>query len=117
MFGKEKEAKPLPNSFLNQMMEDDDFEVDNNEEIDTDITTQVFTVQSETVLVIEKISTTFAPYFIVVVGLYLYEKAWLLGIILMTLGIISLLKINLEKIDSFLTWLKQTLGYDTNEEI
>lgn len=116
MFGKEKEIKPVSNSFLNQMMEDEDFEADNTEEIDTEVTIQTLNKQLQTVIIIEKISSVFAPYFLIIVGLDIYDRTWFLSMIFLSIGTISLLKITKEKVDNFLTWLKQALGYEQNQE-
>jgi hypothetical protein len=62
----------------------------------------------EAVNVIEKISGIFSPYFIVLVGLFLYEDNVLVGLALIVVGIFSLLKLSwqdlrpiLEKIKGF----------------
>ena len=69
------------------------------------------------VILVEKISGILSPYFIVLVGLYLYKNNFLLGTILITVGIFSLLKISGRDINKFFDWLKQVLGYDKSEDV
>ncbi|TVQ45127.1 MAG: hypothetical protein EA365_08655 [Gloeocapsa sp. DLM2.Bin57] len=73
----------------------------------------------EIVTVIEKISGVLSPYFIVLVGLYLYDNdswfSFLLGAVLIITGVVSILKISGDDVNKFLTWLKKTLGYDSDE--
>lgn len=49
--------------------------------------------QPEIVQIVEKISAIVTPYFIAVVGLYLYEKNSLIGTTLIAVGIIALFKL------------------------
>jgi hypothetical protein len=60
----------------------------------------------EIVNVVEKISTIISPYFIAIVGLYLYDRNTIIGFLLITLGIISLLKITLKDINELITKVK-----------
>ncbi|MEB3227078.1 MAG: hypothetical protein VKJ27_01730 [Synechocystis sp.] len=48
----------------------------------------------ESVQVVEKISNIVSPYFIVIVGLLLYENNFLIGTTLIFIGIFSLLKLS-----------------------
>lgn len=66
----------------------------------------------EIVGVAEKISGIVSPYFIVIVGLLLYEENFLVGIILILSGILSLLKISWKDIGDFLGNIKNSLGLD-----
>ncbi|AFZ37798.1 hypothetical protein Sta7437_4329 [Stanieria cyanosphaera PCC 7437] len=66
--------------------------------------------KSELVLAVEKISRIVSPYFIVVVGLSLYEKNFLIGTILIVVGILSLLKISANDVARFFEWFKDFLG-------
>jgi hypothetical protein len=66
--------------------------------------------RSELVNSVEKISKIISPYFIVIVGLILSERNFLIGGILIFLGIISLLKISKEDVLKFIQWLKNSLG-------
>ncbi|MBL1210926.1 hypothetical protein [Geminocystis sp. GBBB08] len=54
--------------------------------------------QQPTVKLVEKISSILSPYFVVIVGLYLYDNNFLFGTILILVGILSLLKISYEDI-------------------
>lgn len=70
--------------------------------------------KSELVNTVEKISRIVSPYFIVVVGLSLYEKNFLLGTILILLGILSLLKITPKDVATFFEWSKSFLGLNNS---
>lgn len=63
----------------------------------------------------EKISGIVAPYFIVLVGLYLYDNdfilGFMLGTILISVGIVLLLKISFDDVKKFIDWGKKSLGY------
>jgi len=48
----------------------------------------------ESVQVVEKISNILSPYFIVIVGLFLYDSNFLIGTALIFVGIFSLLKLS-----------------------
>ncbi|MEB3161354.1 MAG: hypothetical protein VKL20_07835 [Synechocystis sp.] len=48
----------------------------------------------ESVQVVEKISNILSPYFIVIVGLFLYDSNFLIGTTLIFVGIFSLLKLS-----------------------
>ncbi|PSB12173.1 hypothetical protein C7B62_02740 [Pleurocapsa sp. CCALA 161] len=64
----------------------------------------------ELVSTVEKISRIVSPYFIAIVGLALYENNFLIGTILIVVGILSLLKISTNDVGNFLEWLKNFLG-------
>ena len=66
--------------------------------------------QNELVSTIEKISRIASPYFIAIVGLSLYENNFLIGTILILVGILSLLKVSTKDVGDFLEWLKNFLG-------
>ena len=70
---------------------------------------------SELVNTVEKISLIVSPYFIVIVGLSLYEKNFLIGTILIVVGILSLLKVSSRDIAAFLEWFKNFLGLEDNQ--
>ncbi|AFY78826.1 hypothetical protein Ple7327_3631 [Pleurocapsa sp. PCC 7327] len=53
---------------------------------------------SELVNTVEKISRIISPYFIVIVGLVLYDNNFLIGTTLIAIGILSLLKVSLQDI-------------------
>ena len=48
----------------------------------------------ESVQVVEKVSNILSPYFIVIVGLFLYDSNFLIGTTLIFVGIFSLLKLS-----------------------
>jgi hypothetical protein len=67
----------------------------------------------ELVKLVEKISGIVSPYFIVIVGLYLYENNFLLGSILIVVGILSLFKVSYEDVWG---WIQKIKGFfDKNE--
>ena len=68
--------------------------------------------QPEIVNVVEKISKIASPYFIVVVGLSLYQNNFFIGTILILIGIFSLLKISSQDVAKFLAWAKSFLGFN-----
>ncbi|MGV2830235.1 hypothetical protein [Myxosarcina sp. GI1(2024)] len=68
--------------------------------------------ESELVNTVEKISRIVSPYFIVIVGLTLYENNFLFGTILIATGILSLLKVSARDVATFFEWLKTFFGFD-----
>ncbi len=66
--------------------------------------------QNELVSTVEKISRIASPYFVAIVGLSLYENNFLIGTILILVGILSLLKVTTKDVGDFLEWLKNFLG-------
>lgn len=69
--------------------------------------------ESELVNTVEKISRIVSPYFIVIVGLTLYENNFLFGTILIATGILSLLKVSARDVATFFEWLKTFLVLTT----
>jgi hypothetical protein len=65
---------------------------------------------NELVVTVEKISRIVSPYFLVLVGLALYDNNFLIGTILIVVGILSLLKVTTKDVGNFLDWLKGFLG-------
>ncbi|MGL6339357.1 MAG: hypothetical protein ACRC80_09485 [Waterburya sp.] len=65
---------------------------------------------NELVSTVEKISRIVSPYFLVVVGLALYDNNFLISTILIVVGILSLLKVSTQDVGDFLEWLKKFLG-------
>ena len=72
--------------------------------------------KSELVVNAEKISRIASPYFIVIVGLALYDSNFLIGLILIVTGILYLLKVSTKDIATFWQWLKDTLGLGKDEK-
>lgn len=66
--------------------------------------------QPEIVNIVEKISKIVSPYFIVIVGLFLNEDNFFIGTILITVGILSLLKVSAQDIANFFEKIKNILG-------
>lgn len=60
----------------------------------------------EIVNVMEKISSIISPYFIAIVGLYLYDRNIIIGFLLITIGMISLLKLTFKDIEELLSKIK-----------
>lgn len=60
----------------------------------------------ESVQVVEKISNILSPYFIVVVGLFLYDSNFLIGTTLIFVGIFSLLKLSWQDIQTVIDKIK-----------
>ncbi len=65
---------------------------------------------NELVSTVEKISRIVSPYFVVVIGLALYENNFIIGTILIVVGLLSLLKVTIKDVGNFLEWLKGFLG-------
>jgi len=66
--------------------------------------------ENELVSTVEKISRIASPYFMAIIGLSLYENNFLIGTILIVVGILSLLKVSTKDVGDFLEWLKNFLG-------
>lgn len=65
----------------------------------------------EVVNVVDKISGILSPYFIVIVGLYLYKTNFLIGFTLITIGICSLLKISLKDVGRWIEGILSFVGF------
>lgn len=65
----------------------------------------------EVVNVVDKISGILSPYFIVIVGLYLYKDNFLIGFTLITVGIFSLLKISLKDVGRWIEGILSFFGF------
>jgi hypothetical protein len=97
MFEKSpRETKPTDNSDLLDVMLSSERSQEEAKEI------QLFDSaeknQPEVVNTVEKISAIISPYFIVIVGLALYDNNFLIGSILIIVGILSLLKVTWQDI-------------------
>ena len=77
---------------------------------DTLLQTEEIVEDKELVSTVERISRIVSPYFIAIVGLSLYENNFLIGTILIVVGILSLLKVSTNDVGNFLEWLKSFLG-------
>ena len=69
---------------------------------------------SELVNTVEKISHIVSPYFVVIVGLALCENNFVIGTILILVGILYLLKVSIKDLANFLEWLKNFLGFSNS---
>ncbi|MGK7915675.1 MAG: hypothetical protein AB4038_09025 [Prochloraceae cyanobacterium] len=63
--------------------------------------------KSELMNKVETVSTIVSPYFIVVVGLLLYDKNFLLSLILLATGILALLKVSFKDIMNLVDNIKK----------
>ena len=81
-----------------------------NSPTNTVLQTEEIVVENELVSTVERISRIVSPYFIAVVGLALYKENFLIGTILILVGILSLLKVTTQDVANFLEWLKNFLG-------
>ena len=70
--------------------------------------------QPEIVNVVEKISGILSPYFIVLVGLFLYENNFFIGTLLIFVGIFSLLKLSWKDIKILLDQIQKFFKSDAN---
>ncbi len=129
MFGKSREPQkpenPLEKSNLQDIQLTPQITLDNSQQ-DTLLQNESKTIAEETeselkpesdselVNTVEKISGIVSPYFVVVVGLALYESNFLIGTILIVVGILSLLKVSTKDVNSFLEWVKNLLGIGGN---
>ncbi|MEB3312368.1 MAG: hypothetical protein VKJ02_19250 [Snowella sp.] len=79
---------------------------------DTELTITAITNQPDIVNVVEKISGILSPYFIVLVGLYLYDNNFLIGTLLIFTGIFSLLKLSWKDLKNALDQIKNFFSAD-----
>ncbi len=87
--------------------------VDESDQDDTELTSvpRMSTQPTpEIVTIVEKISGILSPYFIVLVGLFLYKNNVFLGTILIVVGILSLLKISWNDMVNLWEKLQKTLN-------
>lgn len=97
MFSKNNPEKQANNPKIEDLM------INNMSE---SLTSESEIEQQTTVKLVEKISGILSPYFIVIVGLYLYDNNFLFGSILILVGILSLLKISYEDIWQWIETIK-----------
>lgn len=81
---------------------------------DTESTLSKSNNQPEVVNVVEKISGILSPYFIVLVGLFLYDNNFLIGTLLIFVGIFSLLKLSWKDITLVLDKIQSFFKSDSN---
>ncbi len=90
-------------------LETNEFKIANN---DTEFTLPKSNNQPEVVNVVEKISNILSPYFIVLVGLFLYENNFFIGTLLIFVGIFSLLKLSWQDFNQAVTQIKNFFKSD-----
>jgi hypothetical protein len=71
---------------------------------------------AETVKVVEKVSAILSPYFIVVVGLFVYDSNFFLGTLLIAVGIVSLLKLTWADVNHFFEKVKSLLSSGSDDD-
>lgn len=103
MFSKNNPEKQGINPKIEDLMINNDSEF---------LTSESEIEQQTTVKLVEKISGILSPYFIVIVGLYLYDNNFLFGSILILVGILSLLKISYEDIWQWAEKIKSLFNQD-----
>ena len=81
---------------------------------DTKLTLSNSYAQPEVVNIVEKISGILSPYFIVLVGLFLYENNFFIGTLLIFVGIFSLLKLSWKDITLVLDKVQSFFKSDSN---
>lgn len=130
MFGKSRETRKSETPEIPDLKLPENFALDNKVKTPNPLTTQkpdLVTVPktdevkeietSELVSNIEEIGRIVSPYFIAIVGLSLYEKNFFLGTILISVGILSLLKVTAKDIAVFLEWFKEFLGFSDDNDL
>lgn len=128
MFGKSRETRKSETPEIPDLKLPDNFARDNQVKIPNittktpDVVTvperkQVNEIESELVNNIEKISRIISPYFIAIVGLSLYEENFFIGTILISVGILSLLKVTTKDVAVFLEWFKEFLGFSNEDDL
>jgi hypothetical protein len=78
-----------------------------SEKIEESITSAT---QPEAVTVTEKISKILSPYFIVLVGLFLYDRNSFIGFILVAIGVLSILGFSWNNLPKTIAEIQKLLG-------
>lgn len=129
MFGKSRETRKSETPEIPDLKLPDNLSRDNQVKMPNPLTTKTPDVaiperkkvneieNSELVNNIEKISRIVSPYFIAIVGLSLYEENFFLGTILISVGILSLLKVTARDVAVFLEWFKEFLGFNNDDDL
>lgn len=66
--------------------------------------------KSELVSNVEKISRIISPYFIVLIGLALYDSNFILGLALIVVGILYLFKVSIQDVAHAWKWVQEALS-------
>lgn len=130
MFGKSRETRKSETPEIPDLKLPENFALDNKVKHPNPLTTKTPDVvsvpkiekvndieTSELVNNIEKISRIVSPYFIAIVGLSLYEENFFIGTILISVGILSLLKVTAKDVAVFLEWFKEFLGFSNEDDL
>lgn len=111
MFDKQpKEINPSDTTELQDVLSPSQTPMEISEMKNKELFSKSESNQIETVNAVEKISGIISPYFIVLVGLFLYEDNFLIGTILIATGILALLKVSWKDVGGFFDKLKSLLG-------
>lgn len=92
LFSKEQELEEMATDMLN---EDTEFNL-----------RKTVNSAGDVVPLVEKVSGILSPYFIVLVGLFLYDRNALIGFILVAVGVLSLLKISWQDLQKMIERVK-----------
>ena len=117
MFGQspknidDKDTSDLESILFSQESEQSEIDMAIN---DTESTLSKSHNQPEVVNVVEKISGILSPYFIVLVGLFLYENNFFIGTLLIFVGIFSLLKLSWKDIKLVLDQVQKFFKSDSS---
>jgi hypothetical protein len=106
-------SKSNPESKKNNQPEVEDLIIPKSNPDARKIMTESEQQQPELIKLVEKISGILSPYFVVIVGLYLYEDNFFFGTILVLTGILSLLKVSYEDI---WLWIDKVKGFWQNNQ-
>jgi hypothetical protein len=115
MFSKGNQGKKNDSTIVDELIIEDTEDSGEILAIDDNLlaeTEEVMEEQPATVKLVEKISGILSPYFIVLVGLYLYDDNFLFGGVLILTGILSLLKISYKDIWKGINKIKNLLTQD-----
>jgi len=117
MFSKgNKETQGDSSSNIENLISSNSVNTDlNNDPYSTPIADSVMDKeQIQTVKLVEKISGILSPYFIVIVGLYLCDRSFLIGFIFILIGILSLLKVSVKDILGLVDKIKILINNKNN---
>lgn len=64
----------------------------------------------EDIYVYERVSQILAPYFVVLVGLLIYDRNFILGTVLIIIGLLVLFKVTGEKVMAFVEEILRSFG-------
>ena len=93
LLSKEKELEEMTTDMLNN--EDTEFNL-----------RKTVNAAGDVVPLVEKVSSILSPYFIVLVGLFLYDRNALIGFILVAVGVLSLLKVSWQDLQKMIERVK-----------